>query len=114
MAVLRIALLLIMLFVLSACASVSAPDGLSPNSRGMSKKQLMSCMGVPKTTAAESNKEILTYFYRNFYDRYTYQCAVSVELTGGRVSKLTVAGDSTDLTDAVPIVCQTVIPKCMR
>lgn len=114
MSVLRIVLLSTTLLTLSACASLPAPDGLSASSRGMSKKQLLSCMGAPKTSAVEANKEYLTYFYRNFYDRYTYQCVVTVLLTDGSVSKLTVSGDSSDITDAVPEVCKTVVPKCMR
>ena len=114
MAVHRIAILSVTLFALCACASLPAPDGLGANARGMSKKQLMGCMGTPKTSTAETNKEYVTYFYRNFYDRYTYQCAVTVQLTDGSVSKLTVSGDSTDITDVVPEVCRTVVPKCMR
>ena len=114
MAVHRIAILSVTLFALCACASLPAPDGLSANARGMSKKQLQSCMGAPKTSTAEANREFLTYFYRNFYDRYTYQCTATVELTDGRVTKLKLLGDSTDITDAVPEVCRTVVPKCMR
>ena len=114
MAILRTVQLMVMSLALGACVALPASDGLSPNARGMSKKQLISCMGLPKTSSAETNKESLTYFYRNFYDRYTYQCTVTVELMDGRVSALKTLGDSTDITDPVPLVCRTVVPKCMR
>ena len=91
-----------------------AVDDPSANARGMSKQQVLRCMGAPKSSSGEPGKEYLSYFYRNFYDRYTYQCTVTVELTGDRVSKWTLLGDSTDITDAVPEVCRTVVPKCMR
>jgi len=114
MKALRTALYSIPLLFLCACASVPATDGLSSNARGMSRKQQQSCMGVPKMSLAEGNKEFLTYFYRNFYDRYTYQCTATVELTDGRVSGLKILGDSSDITDASPEVCRTVVPNCMR
>lgn len=114
MASLRTALLVLTLPVFCACASLPTPDGLSANARGMSKHQLQKCMGVARSSSVEANKEYLNYFYRNFYDRYTYQCTVTVELTNDRVSKLLVQGDSTDISDTVPQVCQTVLPSCMR
>lgn len=104
---------LIALF-LSACASGPSTEELNPKVRGMSKQQLLSCMGPPNASAKDGNMEFLTYSYRNFYDKYTYQCEANFVLTDGRVSKLNVTGDAPGTLDVTSGVCRALVAKCVQ
>lgn len=104
---------LVALFV-SACASAPSTEELNSKVRGMSKQELLSCMGPPNATAKDGNMEFLTYSHRNFYEKYTYQCDANFILTDGRVSRLNVTGDAPGTLDVTSGVCRALVAKCVQ
>ena len=104
---------LVALFV-SACASAPSTEELNSKVRGMSKQELLSCMGPPNASAKDGNMEFLTYSHRNFYDKYTYQCDANFILTDGRVSRLNVTGDAPGTLDVTSGVCRALVAKCVQ
>jgi hypothetical protein len=99
---------------MSACATGPSTEELNSKVRGMSKQQLLSCMGPPNSTAKDGNMEFLTYSHRNFYDKYAYQCDANFILTDGRVSKLNVTGDAPGTLDVTSGVCRALVAKCVQ
>jgi hypothetical protein len=111
MSVLRTSLLLPALF-LSACAAGPSTAELNPKFQGMSKQQLLSCMGPPHASAKDGNMEFLTYQHRDIYDKYTYRCDANFVLTDGRVSRLSITGDAPGTLDVTSGVCRAIVSKC--
>lgn len=105
---------LLIALLLSACVSAPSTDELNPKVVGMTKLQLLSCMGPPNATAKEGNVEFLTYSHRNFYDKYTYQCDANFILTDGRVSRLNITGDAPGTIDVTSGVCRALVAKCVQ
>ncbi len=101
-------------FVNAGC--VSSPNIKELNSKvvGMSKQELLSCMGPPGRSAIEGNMEFLTYGHRNYYDKYAYQCDANFVLTDGRVTRLNVTGDAPGTIDVTSGVCRALVAKCVQ
>ena len=99
---------------LSACATGPSTEELNPKVRGMSKQQLLSCMGPPNASAKDGNMEFITYSHGSLYDKYTYQCEATFILTEGRVSKLNVTGDAPGTLDVTSGVCRALVAKCVQ
>ena len=104
---------LIALF-LSGCATGPSSEELNSKVRGMSRQELLSCMGPPSSSARDGNMEFLTYSHRNIYDKYTYQCNANFILTDGRVSKLNILGDAPGTLDVTSGVCRALVAKCVQ
>ena len=102
------------IFILTACATGPSTEELNPKLRGMSKQQVLSCMGAPSSSVKEGNMEFLTYSHRNFYDKFTYQCDANFIFTDGRVSKLNVTGDVPGTLDVTSGVCRALVAKCVQ
>lgn len=100
--------------LLTGCVSAPSTEELNPKLVGMSKQQLLSCMGPPNRSATEQNMEFLTYSHRNFYDKYTYQCDANFILTDGRVTRLNVTGDAPGTLDVTSGVCRALVAKCVQ
>ena len=107
-------LLMAVALLLSACATGPSIEELNPKVRGMSRAQLLGCMGPPNSTAKDGNIEFLTYSYRSVYDKYSYQCDSHFVLTDGRVSKLNVTGDPPGTIDVTSGVCRSLVAKCVQ
>ena len=100
--------------LISGCVSAPSTEKLNPKLVGMSKQQLLSCLGTPNRSATEQNMEFLTYSHRNFYDKYAYQCDPNFILTDGRVTRLIVTGDAPGTLDVTSGVCRALVAKCVQ
>lgn len=100
--------------LLTGCVSAPSTEELNPKLVGMSKQQLLSCMGPPNRSATEQNLEFLMYSHRNFYDKYTYQCDANFILTDGRVTRLNITGDAPGTLDVTSGVCRALVAKCVE
>ena len=100
--------------LLTGCVSAPSTEELNPKLVGMSKQQLLSCMGPPNRSANEQNMEFLTYSHRNFYDKYAYQCDANFVLTDGRVTRLNITGDAPGTLDVTSGVCRALVAKCVE
>ena len=100
--------------VLAACVSAPSTEDLNQKVVGMSKQQLLSCMGPPSRGARDGNMEFLTWSHRNAYDKYTYQCDANFVLTDGRVTRLNVTGDAPGTMDVTSPVCRAMVAKCVQ
>ena len=105
---------LFFVFLLTGCASAPSTKELNTKVAGMSKQELLSCMGVPSGSTADGNMEFLSYSHRNFYDKYTYQCDANFILTNGRVTRLNVTGDAPGNIDVTSRVCRAMVAKCFE
>ena len=110
----RLAPLLVCAIGLFGCASAPNTEDLNTNVVGMSKQELLSCMGPPSRSAQDGNMEFLTYSHRSYYDKYTYECEARFVLTNGRISKLNVTGDPPGTLDVSSGVCRSLVAKCTR
>lgn len=107
--------ILLLAVVLGACVSAPSTEELNPKVVGMSRAELLSCMGPPGNTARDGNMEFLTYSHRNTYAQYAYRCDANFVLTDGRVSRLRVTGDEvTGTIDVTSGVCRAMVAKCVR
>ena len=96
------------------CASGPETTELNQKLRGMTKQELLSCMGSPATSTREGNMEFLAYKHRNVYDKYSYQCDANFILTDGKVSKLNILGDVPGTLDVTSGVCKALVAKCTQ
>lgn len=105
---------LLLPILLAACVSAPSTEELNPKVIGMSRAELLSCMGPPNKTARDGNMEFVTYSHRNVYAQYAYRCDVNLVLTDGRVTRLKVTGDEVNGTlDVTSGVCRAMIAKCV-
>ena len=108
-------LALIFSIPLSACVSAPNTGELNQKIVGMSRAELLSCMGPANNTAQDGNMEFITYSHRNFYGPYAYRCDANIVLTDGRVTRLRVTGDEVNGTlDVTSGVCRAMIAKCVE
>ena len=100
---------------LAACVSAPSTEELNPKVMGMSRAELLSCMGPPSNAARDGNMEFITYSHRNFYAQYAYRCDANFVLTDGRVTRLKVTGDEvTGTLDVTSGVCRAMVAKCVQ
>lgn len=105
--------------LLPACltACVSAPNTAELNSKviGMSRQELLSCMGPSGNAARDGNMEFLTYSHRNYYAQYAYRCDANFVLTDGKVTRIRITGDEvTGVLDTTSGVCRAMVAKCVQ
>jgi hypothetical protein len=106
---------LLLPIALAACVSAPSTEELNPKVMGMSRAELLSCMGPPNNAARDGNMEFLTYSHRNFHGQYTYRCDANWVLTDGRVTRLRVTGDEVSgLIDVTSGVCRAMVAKCVK
>jgi hypothetical protein len=89
---LSLSLLSIVLVALVGCATASRTDRLS---LGMTKKQVLAVMGLPASTAADSDIEVLRYkLSATGHDAFHHRTEeYFVRLTGGKVERFGKDGD---------------------
>lgn len=105
----------VLALLIAGCASAPSTQELAPKVAGMSRVELLSCMGPPDNSAKDGNVEFITYSYRSTYDKYSYRCDSQFVLTDGRVSKLRVTGDEEGgYIDVTSKVCRAKIAKCVE
>lgn len=105
----------IILTLLAACVSAPTTEELNPKVTGMSRQELLSCMGPPSNSARDANMEFLTYSHRNHYAQYAYRCDANFVLTDGKVTRLRVTGDEvTGTIDVTSGVCRSMVAKCVK
>ena len=101
--------------VLTGCVSAPSSDQLSSKVKGMSRLELLSCMGPPSNTARDGNVEFLAYSHRNTYSLLAYRCDANFVLTDGTVTRLNITGDEvTGAIDVTSGVCRAMVAKCVH
>lgn len=98
---------------LSGCATGLSIEELDRKVRGMSRQQLLACMGPPSASAKDGNMEFLTYGYRNVWDAYLNRCDTNFILTEGRVSRVSVTRYAQGTVDATTSYCRSLVAKCL-
>lgn len=100
--------------ILAGCASAPNEGDLNRRLAGMSKLELLACMGAPSASAADGDAEVLRFSHRDFYMGMMYQCDANVVLKSGRVASLRVTGDAPGTLDVTSKVCRAKLDKCAR
>ncbi len=104
MAILRILAVSVIATSIAACAIQRAQVASDAQSQmvGMTKEQILACMGPPTNKAAEGATEVWSYPSGNGQTTVSYGsgfanaaqrfCTVNVTMTGGRVSRMNYVG----------------------
>lgn len=108
----RTTALILSAFILAGCASAPSQQELNTRLAGLSKVELLACMGAPNGAARDDDTEVLTYAHRDFHMGMTYQCDANVVLKAGRVARITVTGDAPGTIDVTSKVCRAKLDKC--
>jgi hypothetical protein len=80
--------------LLSGCALAPSLDQLNQNLAGMSKQELMYCLGSPARVARSGDMEFATYVYSFTSESTALRCDAHLTFVDGRVTKVRVTGGS--------------------
>jgi hypothetical protein len=98
--------------LLSGCALAPSLDQLNQNLAGMSKQELMYCMGSPARVARNGDMEFATYVYSFTSESTALRCDAHLTFVDGRVTKVRVTGGSPGAPDFASRTCRSALEKC--
>ncbi len=100
--------------MLSGCAWTPSLDRLNQRLGGMSKQELLYCMGTPSRVARQDDMEMVTYSYNYSPDSTLLKCDTHLSFIDGRLSRVRVTAGTPGTLDLVSSTCRAAVEKCGR
>lgn len=98
--------------VLAGCVWAPSLDQLNRRLAGMSKQELMYCMGTPARVGRYEDMEFATYSYSYSADSKVLKCEAHLSFLDGRLYRVRVTGGSPGSVDLVSSTCRATVEKC--
>lgn len=100
--------------VLAGCAWAPSVDKLNERLAGMSKQEIMYCMGTPSRVGRYDDMEFVTYTYSYSSDSNILKCDAHLSFLDGRLYRVRVTGGTPGSVDLVSSTCRATVEKCGR
>ncbi len=100
--------------LLSGCAWAPNLDKLNQKLVGMSKQELMYCLGSPARVGRNGDMEFATYVYSYSAESTALRCDAHLTFIDGRVSRVRVTGGSPGAIDFASRTCRSTLEKCAK
>lgn len=110
----RVALIALSANLLGACAVSPSPEPLGQRLAGLSKQELLYCMGTPSRVSRHHSVELVTYSFGYPPQSTLLKCDAHLRFVDERLSEIRFASEPLGSFDLVSRSCRSALQRCGR